>query len=119
MPDASEAWHSFHPRSERARNLLKTLSSRPYVPAKDAKKKFEHVTTETEPVVQDFIKLREDLVAEVRIWTTSRALSCCRWDNIYRRIQWERGRWWSCPPSHEYEERTAYGRVPGCASYGS
>lgn len=64
IPDASEAWHSFHPRSQRARNLLKALPSRAYVPEKDAKTKYEHATTETEPVVKDFVKLREDLVAE-------------------------------------------------------
>jgi len=52
--DASEAWHAFHGRSPTAAKYMKTLKSReapPHMLKKD-------------PVVEDFIKLRESLRAE-------------------------------------------------------
>lgn len=49
--DASEAFHEFHARSERARKWLERLPSRPATVAQD-------------PLVRDFNALREQLVAE-------------------------------------------------------
>lgn len=51
--DASEAWHEFHSRSERAHKFLRTLPQQkaPNPPKKD-------------PVIEDFIKFREQLKSE-------------------------------------------------------
>ena len=62
--DATDAFRSFHFRSERPNKILKLLPSRPYDPETDKAKFFQAAETGKSDFVQDFRKLEQDLKDE-------------------------------------------------------